>query len=178
MFHFCFFFLFIFFFFFFFFFQAEDGIRDRDVTGVQTCALPISTRGCRLAAVLCPGRDGRPGLSGVPARRAHRRRDPLLTEPPAVVGGLFLERQPPLRREQSRRRRRSGGMDATDSARHRRARRRARQRCRRSPRRTAARGTVARDRRVPLHRARSRLPAAGPARIQARFPDAAFLEVG
>src|SRR5437773_8228415 len=25
-----------------FFFQAEDGIRDRDVTGVQTCALPIS----------------------------------------------------------------------------------------------------------------------------------------
>src|SRR5215813_8689863 len=27
--------------FFFFFFQAEDGIRDADVTGVQTCALPI-----------------------------------------------------------------------------------------------------------------------------------------
>src|SRR5216684_5637605 len=30
------------FFFFFFFFQAEDGIRDVAVTGVQTCALPIS----------------------------------------------------------------------------------------------------------------------------------------
>src|SRR6266498_5189041 len=30
----------------FFFFQAEDGIRDADVTGVQTCALPI----CRPAA--------------------------------------------------------------------------------------------------------------------------------
>src|SRR5438046_5442895 len=30
-------------FFFFFFFQAEDGIRDWSVTGVQTCALPIST---------------------------------------------------------------------------------------------------------------------------------------
>src|SRR5689334_24097589 len=28
-------------FFFFFFFQAEDGIRDGTVTGVQTCALPI-----------------------------------------------------------------------------------------------------------------------------------------
>src|SRR5207249_8410732 len=28
--------------FFCFFFQAEDGIRDRNVTGVQTCALPIS----------------------------------------------------------------------------------------------------------------------------------------
>src|SRR5690625_7358344 len=27
----------------FFFFQAEDGIRDGHVTGVQTCALPIST---------------------------------------------------------------------------------------------------------------------------------------
>src|SRR5260370_32593930 len=26
----------------FFFFQAEDGIRDSSVTGVQTCALPIS----------------------------------------------------------------------------------------------------------------------------------------
>src|SRR5258708_21451886 len=30
--------------FFFFFFQAEDGIRDDLVTGVQTCALPISDR--------------------------------------------------------------------------------------------------------------------------------------
>src|SRR5205085_4641159 len=29
--------------FFVFFFQAEDGIRDLTVTGVQTCALPIST---------------------------------------------------------------------------------------------------------------------------------------
>src|SRR6478752_8224862 len=34
--------------FYFFFFQAEDGIRDVAVTGVQTCALPISERsdGC------------------------------------------------------------------------------------------------------------------------------------
>src|SRR5699024_11627408 len=28
-----------------FFFQAEDGIRDRNVTGVQTCALPILRHG-------------------------------------------------------------------------------------------------------------------------------------
>src|SRR2546430_10238821 len=28
------------------FFQAEDGIRDLTVTGVQTCALPISTNSC------------------------------------------------------------------------------------------------------------------------------------
>src|SRR2546430_4339852 len=36
----------------FFFFQAEDGIRDLTVTGVQTCALPISAgvtgRLCRI----------------------------------------------------------------------------------------------------------------------------------
>src|SRR6266545_5336690 len=32
--------------FFFFFFQAEDGIRDKLVTGVQTCALPISEQYC------------------------------------------------------------------------------------------------------------------------------------
>src|SRR5690349_24145880 len=33
--------------FFFFFFQAEDGMRDLYVTGVQTCALPISRNyGC------------------------------------------------------------------------------------------------------------------------------------
>ena len=38
----CFFFFFFFLFFLFFFFQAEDGIRDDLVTGVQTCALPIS----------------------------------------------------------------------------------------------------------------------------------------
>src|SRR3712207_7162941 len=37
----------------FFFFQAEDGIRDIGVTGVQTCALPIS--GLTGAAVASPG---------------------------------------------------------------------------------------------------------------------------
>src|SRR5690554_7011313 len=44
---------------FFFFFQAEDGIRDADVTGVQTCALPISSwlagRCCwRLSLIVTP----------------------------------------------------------------------------------------------------------------------------
>src|SRR2546430_14169993 len=34
----------------FFFFQAEDGIRDLTVTGVQTCALPISLRPAAAAA--------------------------------------------------------------------------------------------------------------------------------
>src|SRR5256885_15748947 len=32
----------------FFFFQAEDGIRDYKVTGVQTCALPISNHSVRV----------------------------------------------------------------------------------------------------------------------------------
>src|SRR2546430_9119818 len=35
----------------FFFFQAEDGIRDLTVTGVQTCALPISFEGKRSVRV-------------------------------------------------------------------------------------------------------------------------------
>src|SRR5699024_11553613 len=39
----------------FFFFQAEDGIRDRNVTGVQTCALPISTVNAAVQRV--PARD-------------------------------------------------------------------------------------------------------------------------
>src|SRR2546429_7159625 len=43
---------------FFFFFQAEDGIRDVAVTGVQTCALPISL------APLLTGRSGRRFPSG------------------------------------------------------------------------------------------------------------------
>src|SRR5256886_5276320 len=34
----------------FFFFQAEDGIRDLTVTGVQTCALPISSTTTSIAA--------------------------------------------------------------------------------------------------------------------------------
>src|SRR2546422_11228018 len=53
--------------FFFFFFQAEDGIRDVAVTGVQTCALPI------LAATGLGGDDARPRLE-VGSRRAERPR--------------------------------------------------------------------------------------------------------
>src|ERR671926_603299 len=40
----------------FFFFQAEDGIRDHCVTGVQTCALPISSaQSVRLVVTLPAG---------------------------------------------------------------------------------------------------------------------------
>src|SRR5207245_8709695 len=38
-----------------FFFQAEDGIRDATVTGVQTCALPIS---CTTAVASTPSTPG------------------------------------------------------------------------------------------------------------------------
>src|SRR5690606_40649567 len=56
-------------FFVFFFFQAEDGIRDFHVTGVQTCALPIS-RSRNWAA---PSPSGAPGTGACCSRRAHTR---------------------------------------------------------------------------------------------------------
>src|SRR3989442_6958520 len=43
----------------FFFFQAEDGIRDADVTGVQTCALPISATMPRFDGQPYVARNGR-----------------------------------------------------------------------------------------------------------------------
>src|SRR5258708_9936204 len=82
----------------FFFFQAEDGIRDDLVTGVQTCALPIS-----------PQRAGAAGEAAAPA--GHRRRPshhparplrglcPPLQGPrlPRVAARRPLRRQPRLR---------------------------------------------------------------------------------
>src|SRR5690606_40516414 len=73
---------------FFFFFQAEDGIRDFHVTGVQTCALPIcstsiprsSTRWCapisgdRPACCFSP-RSGRRPASSAGASPARSSRD-------------------------------------------------------------------------------------------------------
>src|SRR5207248_7158047 len=58
-----------------FFFQAEDGIRDRTMTGVQTCALPIS---------LLPGQGGQaahgpeyPAPSGRPRQQSVEEQDVL-----------------------------------------------------------------------------------------------------
>src|SRR5256885_7159396 len=51
-----------------FFFQAEDGIRDYKVTGVQTCALPIcappfrSGGWCSTTAPACDRSRDRPGI--------------------------------------------------------------------------------------------------------------------
>src|SRR5205085_3369852 len=59
-----------------FFFQAEDGIRDLTVTGVQTCALPIF-----------PGEPRPRGLLPPAARRAgHRAQPDPVRLPPARLG--------------------------------------------------------------------------------------------
>src|SRR3989441_5149903 len=61
----------------FFFFQAEDGIRDKLVTGVQTCALPISGLSHRRGEV---GRGRRGGHGGGVSR-------PQAERPKARSGG-------------------------------------------------------------------------------------------
>src|SRR5690606_39468801 len=62
---------------FFFFFQAEDGIRDFHVTGIQTCALPILST----AAVRASNQTGRsPGrLRPCGIQRCRRRHGALAT---------------------------------------------------------------------------------------------------
>src|SRR3989442_10650117 len=115
-----------------FFFQAEDGIRDADVTGVQTCALPISVellgRGPGLRPVIagaashCDREDGgddpgqgesrrRQGCSPTSAERRTRdgaRAFRSTPAPPARTLGLSPRTPalPPLCR---RRRGRTGG---------------------------------------------------------------------
>src|SRR2546430_869593 len=54
-----------------FFFQAEDGIRDLTVTGVQTCALPISTTAFTSTCRLSPDR-GREKSSRLSTMRRQR----------------------------------------------------------------------------------------------------------
>src|SRR5258706_12012955 len=79
---------------FFFFFQAEDGIRDWSVTGVQTCALPISAG---TPPAVTPASRGRmpPGGRGYirrrrarthrAGRRAPRRSRPVICAASGVV---------------------------------------------------------------------------------------------
>src|SRR6266545_5420116 len=76
----------------FFFFQAEDGIRDKLVTGVQTCALPISRRtkaprlrigrGGELHGPVPPGRPRADVAGAVAGRRpGHLDRQPAALTP-------------------------------------------------------------------------------------------------
>src|SRR6266581_3742098 len=66
-----------------FFFQAEDGIRDGRVTGVQTCALPISSPSAACAELTCTPCGSAPrsrrcawgrAAGASPAQAARRRR--------------------------------------------------------------------------------------------------------
>src|SRR5215204_7389167 len=57
----------------FFFFQAEDGIRDHCVTGVQTCALPISAAPSGAAPSARRARAARCGTPGRGRRSEERR---------------------------------------------------------------------------------------------------------
>src|SRR5205807_5523630 len=83
---------------FFFFFQAEDGIRDYKVTGVQTCALPIFSPapgqqrdGRRSRA--CAGRGAPP--AGRPSRRRPRRCRIRAPQPPRMPPRSSAPAPPP-----------------------------------------------------------------------------------
>src|SRR5215203_5084850 len=71
---------------FFFFFQAEDGIRDIGVTGVQTCALPIYDLGFETVYDLIGGRAGWTAL-GLPTEGevGDKRRISRFVAEPATV---------------------------------------------------------------------------------------------
>src|SRR6266481_6655386 len=79
--------------FFFFFFQAEDGIRDGTVTGVQTCALPISPT---TPSARSPRGGAPPGHGSTRRdreRRGRRRRDPGARGPGRGGGGEVRARR-------------------------------------------------------------------------------------
>src|SRR2546427_8247263 len=80
-----------------FFFQAEDGIRDLTVTGVQTCALPIS---------IPFGGGGRYGPSEMPRRRgaSRRPRGPLQTTPTGAPAEPALDSGDTARKRSEERR--------------------------------------------------------------------------
>src|SRR2546421_8995027 len=87
----------------FFFFQAEEGIRDLIVTGVQTCALPIS-RGRAPAR----GRGGRlvaPRSQPPPARGGGRTQTTSAALARAVASGMDVPARTLRRRSRSEERR-------------------------------------------------------------------------
>src|SRR3989454_9273262 len=92
-------------FYFFFFFQAEDGIRDYKVTGVQTCALPIcrvhEEREARLPEV-AGGLLARERRAARPSRVGQERR-PGGARPPGDADAGARPEDRPLRRSEERR---------------------------------------------------------------------------
>src|SRR2546426_5268206 len=68
----------------FFFFQAEDGIRDYKVTGVQTCALPILPPRWRRRPDGAPTRCRRASGAPTQARQRRSRAAPTPSGPPCL----------------------------------------------------------------------------------------------
>src|SRR5699024_11737021 len=66
------------------FFQAEDGIRDRNVTGVQTCALPISG-----SSGLCPPWCAGPRPPAFWRSHGPPARNPSVVHDPIIFDGSF-----------------------------------------------------------------------------------------
>src|SRR5439155_12200250 len=94
-------FFFVFYFLFFFFFQAEDGIRDGHVTGVQTCALPISfaKRRPHFTAISCFTKDVLPTTRSRALTRSRRSEEHTseLQSRGHIVCRLLLEKKNPGR---------------------------------------------------------------------------------
>src|SRR3712207_8903268 len=83
----------------FFFFQAEDGIRDIGVTGVQTCALPISmyqSASCPEESVTFPCTTARSTISCSSRSRSGRVAGAVMDADPRHAAG------PPPRSEERR----------------------------------------------------------------------------
>src|SRR5688572_6472719 len=74
---------------FFFFFQAEDGIRDLTVTGVQTCALPILAPS-RSRAASARVRHLRSRSRNRPIKRCNGVRDPRAAAPSVFHEALLV----------------------------------------------------------------------------------------
>src|SRR2546425_12516703 len=83
----------------FFFFQAEDGIRDKLVTGVQTCALPIFVDGAACFVVDAkPATERQAADSGYSRRKIWIRKDHYVT-----VKREFYDRQDRLEKVETNR---------------------------------------------------------------------------
>src|SRR5205807_9584622 len=94
-----------------FFFQAEDGIRDYKVTGVQTCALPIYRQvGCREIGRCCllsvtPRFSYSPRCNGPPPHSAQNQLKLVAPSPRSPPGCVSRRRGIPLRTKRSEERR-------------------------------------------------------------------------
>src|SRR5207249_5077762 len=79
-----------------FFFQAEDGIRDRNVTGVQTCALPIyRARSARTPRTTTTARGRSTTTLGGHGRSESYRNGPNRLAPARRVTSPSADRPPP-----------------------------------------------------------------------------------